>query len=49
MVMFDPNKLPEAVAECAATEWTTLTAFFKANADPGPLGEQACKLTYLVI
>ena len=34
------------VLECGAHQQTSLTAFFEANADPGPLGEEARKYTY---
>jgi hypothetical protein len=46
MVVFDPNDDPQAVLNHAANEQTTLTAFFEANCDDGPLGERACTLTY---
>jgi hypothetical protein len=46
MVVFNPDEDPEAVLERATQEKTTLTAFFDANKDPGPLGEEARKLTY---
>ena len=35
MVTFDPNEDVEAVQQWAASEQTTLTAFFNANADLG--------------
>jgi len=46
MVVFNPNDDPEVVRQRAENESTTLTAFFKANADPGPLGVVARQYTY---
>lgn len=46
MVVFDPNEPVEVVLARAAQERTSLTAFFEANCDNGPLGEEARKHTY---
>jgi hypothetical protein len=46
MVTFDPTEDPAAIMERAATEQTTLTAFFAANSDLGELGTEARKLLY---
>lgn len=46
MVTFNPNENLETVMQRAATEQTTLTAFFAANADQGPLGVEARTYTY---
>lgn len=46
MVTFDPNDDPELIRERALSERSTLTTFFDANADNGPLGEEARKFTY---
>lgn len=45
MVVFDPNESVEDIMSRAAHESTTLTAFFKANADP-VLGPMARQYTY---
>jgi hypothetical protein len=45
LVTFDPNEDPQAVLERAASEETTLTAFFKANRDHH-LRVEAQKYTY---
>ncbi|KAF5318680.1 hypothetical protein D9619_010670 [Psilocybe cf. subviscida] len=44
--MFDPDDDLENVIETGIAKKTTLTAFFAANADDGPLGEEARKHTY---
>ncbi len=41
MVTFNPNEDPEVIRELALSERSTLTAFFDANADEGPHGEEA--------
>jgi len=46
MVTFDPNDNLQAVLQCGANQWTTLTAFFEPNTDKGAIGEEACKYTY---
>jgi len=46
MTVFDPNESIDSIRRRAANEHTTLTAFFKANANQGILGEEARKLTY---
>lgn len=46
LVTFDPSEDAETVMQRAASEKTTLTAFFRANAHPGELGEAARQLTY---
>lgn len=46
MINFNPNDNPETLRNLAAQERTTLTAFFTANCDDGPLGNKARKLTY---
>lgn len=46
MVTFNPNDSPKDVLDHAAREQTMLTAFFDANTDLGPLGDQARRLTY---
>lgn len=47
MVMFNPNIHDlNTVLERGAHQQTSLTAFFEANADPGPLGQEARKYTY---
>jgi hypothetical protein len=45
-VLFNPADDPQAVLARAAGERTMLTAYFDANADPGPLGDTARKYTY---
>ena len=44
-VVFDPDEAPERIDARAAEEKTTLTAFFRANADPA-MGPIAHQLTY---
>ena len=46
MVVYNPEDSLEMVMDRAGSEQTTLTAFFAANADPGPLGAEAQKYTY---
>lgn len=46
MVVFDPDDDPETVLQRAQSERTTLTAWFAANADAGPLGHLARQHTY---
>ncbi|PPQ82287.1 hypothetical protein CVT25_008437 [Psilocybe cyanescens] len=46
MVVFNPHDNIQAVLECGAHQRTTLTAFFEANADSSPLGEEARKYIY---
>jgi hypothetical protein len=46
MVTFNPNADLNAVLQRGAQQRTTLTAFFEANTDLGPLGEEARKYTY---
>ena len=47
MVMFNPNIHDlNTVLERGAHQRTSLTAFFEANADPGPLRQEARKYTY---
>ena len=41
MVTFNPNENLDTVLQRGASQRTTLTAFFEANADSGPLGEEA--------
>lgn len=46
VVAFRPNESAEVVLQRAAGKRTTLTAFFEANTDSGPFGEEARKYTY---
>jgi len=46
MVTFNPNEDIDTVLQCGENQRTSLTAFFEANTDPGPLGEEARKHTY---
>lgn len=46
MVVFNPEDSLERVMDRASNEKTTLTAFFTANSDLGPLGTEARKHTY---
>lgn len=46
LVTYDPDEDIQTVMERAAVERTTLTGFFEANADLGPLGLEARKWTY---
>ena len=46
LVHFNPDDNPADVIERASNEMTKLTSFFKANQDPGGLGEVARQLTY---
>lgn len=46
MVTFNPALDLESVLSAGANRDTTLTAYFKANADSGPLGDEARKRTY---
>lgn len=46
IVTFNPDEDIDAILQHGATQQTSLTAFFKANADGGPLGEEARKHTY---
>ena len=46
MVVFNPEDSIQTVLDRAGAEKTTLTAFFAANADLGPLGQEAMKYTY---
>ena len=45
-VIFDPDDVPEHALEHGEQVETALTAFFNANKDSGPLGEEARKHTY---
>ena len=46
MVTFNPEEDINIILDRASNENTTLTAYFKANADGGRLGEEARKYTY---
>ena len=46
MVVFNPEDNIQPVMDRAGAEQTTLTAFFTANADPGPLGQEVMKYIY---
>ena len=46
VVVSDPDDNPDNVVDCGALKKTTLTAFFDANYDGGPLGVEARKHTY---
>jgi hypothetical protein len=46
VVIFNPNNNLDRVLEQGAAAQTTLTAYFAANADRGPLGEEARKHAY---
>lgn len=46
MVMFNPNDNIENVVQRGAQQRTTLTAYFEANANTGPLRAEARKHTY---
>ena len=46
MVVFNPEDSIQTVVDRGGAEKTTLTAFFAANADLGPLGQEAMKYTY---
>ena len=46
MVLFDPDESEENVIARARNEQTTLTAFFQANSNEGPLGALARQATY---
>jgi len=46
MVIFDPTEPLETITAHAASEVTTLTKFFKANAMEGEVGDEAWRLTY---
>ena len=46
MVTFNPNDDINVLLQHGANQCTSLTAFFKANADPSSLGEEARKHTY---
>jgi hypothetical protein len=45
-VVFNPNNKLERVLERGAAQKTTLTGYFAANSDQGPVGEEAYKYTY---
>lgn len=45
-VIYDPTEDPGITLTRAAREQTSLTAFFEANADSGPLGAEARKMVY---
>ena len=46
MVVFDPDENVDTLRQKGAIQMTTLTAYFEANRDPGPLGIEARKYTY---
>jgi hypothetical protein len=46
MVTFNPDENIDTILHRASHEHTTLTAYFEANADEGPLGVEARKHTY---
>lgn len=46
MVVFNPNQDIHAILQRGTQQQTMLTAFFEANSDQGPLGEEARKYTY---
>jgi len=46
MVTFNPNDDIDVVLQHGTNQHASLTSFFKVNADPGPLGEEAWKHTY---
>jgi hypothetical protein len=46
MVIFNPNQDIHTILQRGAQQCTTLTAFFEANSDRGPLGQEAQKYTY---
>ena len=46
MVTFNPNLDLQTILDRGARSETTLTAYFKANSDPGPLGNEARRHTY---
>ena len=46
LVVFNPDKEPTVLIAHASQEKTTLTAYFDANKDDGPLRALACQYTY---
>ena len=46
LVVFNPDEDPAVLIVCASQEKTTLTAYFDANKDDGPLGALARQYTY---
>ena len=45
-IIFDQNNSPEAIHAAAMMKETSLTTFFKANADTGNIGYMARQYTY---